>query len=126
MVSDLKTFTKNEFKIAAQKSFFRDEFSKDQEAIRQGLGSYITRIRRLYNKDQHVMFSDAILKPLQKTLAYKGCNITEQKKKFICEFCLTSRIFWYRCYYPHWSRDAFSPICGIFLFINLLRPNREY
>ena len=25
-------------------------------------------------------------------------------------FCL----FWYRCYYPHRSRDSVSPICGIF------------
>ena len=22
---------------------------------------------------------------------------------------------WRRCYYPHWSRDALSPVCGIFL-----------
>ena len=28
-------------------------------------------------------------------------------------FCL----FWYRCYYPHWSRDSVSPICGIFYII---------
>ena len=21
---------------------------------------------------------------------------------------------WYWCYYPHWSRDALSPVCGIF------------
>ena len=29
---------------------------------------------------------------------------------FFFHFCL----FWYRCYYPHWSRDSVSPICGIF------------
>ena len=23
-------------------------------------------------------------------------------------------LLWYRCYYPHWSRDALSPVCGIF------------
>ena len=23
--------------------------------------------------------------------------------------------FWYRCYYPHWSRDSVSPVCGIFI-----------
>ena len=25
-----------------------------------------------------------------------------------------STLLWYRCYYPHWSRDALSPVCGIF------------
>ena len=26
-----------------------------------------------------------------------------------------STLLWYRCYYPHRSRDALSPVCGIFL-----------
>ena len=26
-----------------------------------------------------------------------------------------STLLWYRCYYPHLSRDALSPVCGIFL-----------
>ena len=25
-----------------------------------------------------------------------------------------STLLWYRCYYPHWSRDSLSPVCGIF------------
>ena len=49
----------------------------------QGLVGYTTRIRRLYNKDQEVMFSDAIIDPLQKTFPYKGCKITTRKKKFL-------------------------------------------
>ena len=28
---------------------------------------------------------------------------------------IKSRFLWYRCYYPHWLRDALSPVCGIFL-----------
>ena len=55
-------------------------YNKDPEVIHQGLGGYTTSIRRLYNKDQDVMFSDAIIEPLQKTFAYKGCTITKQKK----------------------------------------------
>ena len=35
-------------------------------------GGHTTKIRMLYNMDQEVMFSDAIIEPLQKTLAYKG------------------------------------------------------
>ena len=27
--------------------------------------------------------------------------------------------FWYLCFYPHWSRDSLSPVCGIF-FVLLL------
>ena len=26
-----------------------------------------------------------------------------------------STLLWHRCYYPHRSRDALSPVCGIFL-----------
>ena len=27
-----------------------------------------------------------------------------------------STLLWHRCYYPHRSRDALSPVCGIFVF----------
>ena len=27
-----------------------------------------------------------------------------------------STLLWYRCYSPHWLRDALSPVCGIFSF----------
>ena len=27
-----------------------------------------------------------------------------------------STLLWHRCYYPHRSRDALSPVCGIFFF----------
>ena len=25
-----------------------------------------------------------------------------------------STLLWYQCYYPHWLRDALSPVCGTF------------
>ena len=33
-----------------------------------------------------------------------------------------STLLWYQCYYPHRSRDALSPVCGIFKYVtkNLL------
>ena len=36
-----------------------------------------------------------------------------------------STLLWHQCYYLHWSRDALSPVCGIFVF-NLTKccPNR--
>ena len=42
-----------------------------------------------------------------------------------------STLLWHRCYYPHRSREALSPVCGIFLgrgakkileFVSLLIP----
>ena len=79
----MKTFTNKGCKIAVQKKF----------VFWQGSGGYTTRIRRLY-KDQEVMFSDAIIEPLQKTLAYKGCKITVEKKLvFSANFALVAGFF---------------------------------
>ena len=65
-----------------------------------------------------------------KTFAHKGCKITAHIK--ICIFSIfgsqgyTTRISrllagfcWYWCYYPHRSRDALSPVSGIF-FLKLV------
>ena len=41
--------------------------------------------------------------------AYKGFLKLQRKK-----VCLTSRIFWYWCHYPHRLRDVLAPVCGIF------------
>ena len=47
-------------------------------------------------------------------------KVTKRSGLKFYNFCLslTIRIFLYRCYYPHWSRDAFalSPVCGIFFW----------
>ena len=50
----------------------------------------------------------------------KGVRSPHKKSFIFNEFFLTSRIFWYQCYYPHQSRDALSPICGIFFMNKLL------
>ena len=34
-------------------------------------------------------------------------------KKFVFGYSW-STLLWYRCYYPHRSRDALFPVCGIF------------
>ena len=34
-------------------------------------------------------------------------------------------LLWYRCYYPHRSRDALSPVCKIFLICATIRTRRE-
>ena len=49
------------------------------------------------------------------TFSHKGCKIAAQKKfVFSANFALLAGFFWYRCYYQHRSRDALSPVCGIF------------
>ena len=35
------------------------------------------------------------------------------QKKWVFGYSWSS-LLWYRCYYPHRSRDALSPVCGIF------------
>ena len=35
------------------------------------------------------------------------------QKKWVLGYSLTT-LLWYRCYYPHRSRDALFPVCGIF------------
>ena len=37
----------------------------------------------------------------------------------------------YRCYYPHWSRDSVSPVCGIFeidtqIFVNIFETQTNF
>ena len=48
------------------------------------------------------------------SFANKECKIAAQEEEKNWEFCHTSRVFWYWCYYPHRSRDALSPVCRIF------------
>ena len=60
-----------------------------------------------------------------KTFVYKGCKIATQKKSlFLANFALLAGFLWYRCYYPHRSREALSPVCGIFSFI--LGQNKKF
>ena len=80
----------------------------------EGSGGYTTRIRRLYNKEQEVMFSDAIIEPLQTTLAYIFFFLFFFFFFFVANFASLAGFFWYPCYYPHRSRYALCPVCGIF------------
>ena len=62
-----------------------------------------------------------------KTFAQKGCKIAAEKKEEnkSADFALLEGYFWYRCYYPHRSRDALSPVCGIFLVKTRPRPKTK-
>ena len=62
------------------------------------------------------------IKPLNKNLKWT----TSKKTKILCLLCpgathitFSTRIplLWYRCYYPHRSRDALSPVCEIFFLM---------
>ena len=46
---------------------------------------------------------------------WKGSKIAAQKKLSFLLSLPWSTLLWHRCYYPHRSRDALSPVCGIFL-----------
>ena len=86
MVSHLNVLLIKGVKSPQKKNVFLANFArimkfykKDQEVIQKGSGGYTTRIIRLYNKDQEVMFSDATIELLQKSFAYKRCQITAKK-----------------------------------------------
>jgi hypothetical protein len=42
-------------------------------------------------------------------------NRCAKKSCFLLLILPWSTLLWHRCYYPHRSRDALSPVCGIFL-----------
>ena len=46
----------------------------------------------------------------------KWSKIAAQKKVFFLLILPWSTLLWHRCYNPHRSRDALSPVCGIFSF----------
>ena len=51
------------------------------------------------------------------TFLFANCLKSPRKKKFFFLLILPwSTLLWHRCYYPHRSRDALSPVCGIFAF----------
>ena len=43
-----------------------------------------------------------------------GLKSPRKKSCFLLLILPWSTLLWHRCYYPHWSRDALSPVCGIF------------
>ena len=45
-----------------------------------------------------------------------GLKSPPKKKCFFLLILPWSTLLWHRCYYPHRSRDALSPVCGIFTF----------
>ena len=60
-----------------------------------------------------------------KLFLINGVKLPPKKSYFFGEFCLTSRIFWYQCYYRHQLSDALSPVCGIFCYLNALIPKHK-
>ena len=107
MVSDLKTFAHmNYFICSLRLNVFFPPFPKVQ-------CQNFWNIKNPWGKSNEKKWSQIV-----RTFAHKGCKIAKQKKFFFYEVCLTSRVFWYWCYYPHRSRDALSPVCVIFFCNN--------
>ena len=48
------------------------------------------------------------------SLFRSGLKSPRKKKVFFLLILPWSTLLWHRCYYPHRSRDALSPVCGIF------------
>ena len=52
--------------------------------------------------------------PLGKVIERNGDKFEIAAQLVFGEFCLTSKIFHYWCYYPHRSRNSLSAVCRIF------------
>ena len=89
-------------------------YNKDLEVIQQGSEGYKTRIRRLYNKVRRLCFPTRLKSLSSKLLLIKCVKSPRKKVSYSVNFALLAEFFWYWCYYPHRSRDALSPVCGIF------------
>ena len=52
------------------------------------------------------------------TFLFGSGQKSPRKKKFFFLLILPwFTLLWHRCYYPHRSRDALSPVCGIFFMV---------
>ena len=124
VVSDLKTFAHKGCKIDAVKKVFYDFFhlftpfkhlfAPTSQSPMSKLFRFLESLREKWLKE---VVSDL------KTFACKGYKIAAPKQFFFffffllsANFALLAGFFWYQCYYSHRSRDALSPVCGIFLF----------
>ena len=68
------------------------------------------------------LFALTIQSPMSKLFRFSESLKKSNGKKglqfFFCSlanFVLLAGFFWFLCYYQHWSRDALSPVCRIFL-----------
>ena len=49
------------------------------------------------------------------TFVFENFLKSPRKKSLFLLILPWSTLLWHRCYYPHRSRDALSPVCGIFV-----------
>ena len=130
MVSDVNIFAQKWSKIAAAKKFLTNFFSLCSLRLNALCPHFQSPMSKLFR------FSESLGKTNGKKWSQIWIILLIKGVKpprnfffifffylfifFFCdEFCPISRIFWYRCYYPHGSRDALSPLCEI--FINLFK-----
>ena len=113
MVSDVNIFAKKFLKAPQRKKFFL--------RILPPCSLHLNVLFPPLPEDQCPNFLD-FSESLGKTHGKKWSQmwilllIKDVKSLNFNQFCLTSRIFfWYRCYYPHQSRYALSPVCRIFI-----------
>ena len=119
MVSDMNIFVWKLPKFAAQKKFFFFTFfgllwfsvffNGVFDPTSRSQMSNIFRDSESLGKSNGKKWSNIW------TFLFGSCLKSPRKKKFFFLLILPwSDLLWHRCYYPHRSRDALSPVCGIF------------
>ena len=129
VVSDMNIFVWKLSKIAAQKKiifytffgllrflvFFNGLFAPTSRSRM----SNIFRDSEFLGKSNRKKWSN-----LWTFLFGSGLKSPRKKKVFFLPILPWSTLLWHRCYYPHRSRDALSPVCWIFfvyIYIFLIR-----
>ena len=106
VVSHLNIFVKKLSKIAAQKKVFFCAGFALQNLLETTLPDGLeTSGRRVYRKFWHISRRFWVF------AFYMIFSVFQKNWVFGYSW---STLLWYRCYYPHRSRDALSPVCGIF------------
>ena len=110
MVSNFNIFVWKLSKIAAQKKVFSSSF---WFCLTKHGGNHASRwIRDLWSKGISL-----ILAYIKTFLSFCIFDDFFRFSKYLGFGYSWSTLLWYRCYYPHRSRDALSPVCGIFFWI---------
>ena len=107
MVSDLNIFFLKRSKIAEQKKvFFFADFALQNMVETTLPGGLETSGQRVYRYYWHIS---------RAFWAFAFWMIFSGFQNIWVFGYSWSSLLWYRCYYPHRSRDALSPVCGNFI-----------
>ena len=116
VVSDLTTFAHKGCKIATARKVFKNFFSF-LHSVKMSFCPHFAKSKVqnfwTFQNPWGTKMEKTGLR-IEKLLLIKGVKLSRKKKVFfsLCQILSYQHDFFYWCYYPHRSRDSFSPVCG--------------